>query len=128
MPGRILVVDDSATVREQVTAALQGFDCIEAEDGEQGAQLLMGHLDIALVLCDVNMPRLTGLEMLQKVQSTLQQRGIKFVMLTTEGQPGLIQKAKELGAAGWVVKPFNPGQLRAVANKLVGAAPGSTRP
>jgi two-component system, chemotaxis family, chemotaxis protein CheY len=83
------------------------------------------------VLCDVNMPRSTGIEMLQKVQSTVRQRGIKFVMLTTEGQPGLIRQAKELGAAGWIVKPFNPGQLRALANKRVGAHPaasGSSRP
>lgn len=118
MSKTILIVDDSATVRREVMAALEGFDFIEACDGEEGAQFIQTRDDISLVFCDVNMPKLTGIEMLERVQSRAKEKALKIVMLTTEGQPGMVKKARGLGAVGWIVKPFNPTQLRAAAQKL----------
>ncbi len=120
MSKKILVVDDSASVRQQVGLALRqgGFEVVEAKDGEEGRQMIEGNAEIAMVFCDVNMPVLNGLAMLEQVKATLASRGLPVVMLTTEGQPALIKQAKEAGAKGWIVKPFKADQLVATAKKL----------
>jgi two-component system, chemotaxis family, chemotaxis protein CheY len=122
MPQKILIVDDSRTVRQQVTAALApaGFELIEAADGQQGLATIKNRADLALILCDVNMPNMNGLEMLKAVKDG----GVvapPIVMLTTEGRTDLIEEAKRSGAKGWLVKPFKPDQLVAVARKLAAA-------
>jgi two-component system chemotaxis response regulator CheY len=122
MNKKILIVDDSRTVRHQVTTALvpAGFEVIEAEDGREGLATIKSRSDLALILCDVNMPNMNGLEMLRAVKDG----GIvapPIVMLTTEGRTDLIEEGKRTGAKGWVVKPFKPDQLVAIARKLAGA-------
>jgi two-component system chemotaxis response regulator CheY len=118
---KILVIDDSETVRQQVRQALAtaGYDIVEAVDGVDGLEKLRGATDgdVALALCDVNMPRMNGLEVVAEVN-----RGgpsIPILMLTTEGQPSLIRRAREAGAKGWIVKPFKPELLLAAVTKLV---------
>ena len=69
-----------------------------------------------LVVCDVNMPRMGGLEFLERCRAN--GSTVPVVMLTTEGQVELIQRARSLGAKGWLVKPFKPEQLVAAANRL----------
>lgn len=120
MSKKILVVDDSASVRQQVGLALRqgGFEVVEAKDGEEGRKTVEDSPDIAMVFCDVNMPVLSGLVMLEQLKSTIADRGLPVVMLTTEGQPALIKQAKEAGAKGWIVKPFKADQLVATAKKL----------
>lgn len=118
MAKKILVVDDSVTVRREVTEALSEFDVVEAADGLQGAELIETRDDIALAICDVNMPNMNGIEMLERVSGKAASKSLKIVMLTTEGQPAMIKRARELGAHGWVVKPFKPQQLLAAARKL----------
>ena len=68
---KILVIDDSATVRQQVRKALgdASFEVVEAEDGVEGLEAILGRQDLAAVLCDVNMPRLGGLEMLEMLNA-----------------------------------------------------------
>jgi two-component system chemotaxis response regulator CheY len=120
---KILVVDDSATIRTQVRNALAdaGFEIVEAADGAEGLDVIGSRSDIAAVLCDVNMPNMGGLQMLEIAQATGRLGPLPVVMLTTEGQPALIQKAKAFGARGWIVKPFKPEQLVATMRKLTGA-------
>lgn len=117
---KILVVDDSASVRQQVSNALvqAGFDVVEAVDGLDGAEKIEAANDIAMVICDVNMPRLNGLEMLERVKGGGKNPALPVVMLTTEGQPQMIQKAKGFGAKGWIVKPFKPDLLVGAVKKL----------
>jgi two-component system chemotaxis response regulator CheY len=117
---KILVVDDSASVRQQVSNALvqAGFDVLEAVDGLDGAEKIEAGNDIAMVICDVNMPRLNGLEMLERVKGGGKNPNLPVVMLTTEGQPQMIQKAKGFGAKGWIVKPFKPDLLVGAVKKL----------
>jgi two-component system, chemotaxis family, chemotaxis protein CheY len=117
---KILVVDDSATVRQQVSMALgqAGYDVIEAADGQYGLEAVEGNADLTLVICDVNMPRMNGLDMLAAVKRDPRHARLPILMLTTEGQPALMKKAKESGAKGWIVKPFDPTQLVAAVNKL----------
>ena len=93
---------------------------IEAVDGEDGIRKLDANLDVAMVICDVNMPRMSGLEMLEKLKGN--GRALPpVVMLTTEGSVDLITKAKALGAKGWMVKPFKPDMLIGAVRKIAGA-------
>lgn len=120
MSKKILIVDDSATVRQQVGQALQqaGFTVVEAVDGVHGAETISSTPDIAVVICDVNMPRMNGIDMVAQVKSDPRNAALPIVMLTTEGQPALIKKAKEAGAKGWIIKPFKAAQLVAAVTKL----------
>jgi two-component system, chemotaxis family, chemotaxis protein CheY len=120
MSKKVLVVDDSSTVRQQVGSALEqaGFTVIEAVDGIDGAAQIAGSPDIALVICDVNMPRMNGLEMVESVRRAPLSATMPIIMLTTEGDPSLVARAKQAGAKGWIVKPFKPELLVAAARKL----------
>jgi two-component system chemotaxis response regulator CheY len=120
MSKKVLVVDDSATVRKQVAHALgqAGFTVLEAVDGLDGADTIAATPDLALVFCDVNMPRMNGLEMVESVKATGRAATLPIVMLTTEGDPALVARAKHVGAKGWIVKPFKPELLVAAAKKL----------
>lgn len=122
MGATILVIDDSQMVRQQVSRALTGagFAIVEACDGLDAHQKLASSPGVRLIVCDVNMPRMNGIEFLEKLSAT--GSSIPVVMLTTEGQPELIQRAKALGAKGWIVKPFKPEMLVAAAKKLTSAA------
>jgi two-component system, chemotaxis family, chemotaxis protein CheY len=123
MTKKILVVDDSSTVRQQVGLALQqaGYTTIEAADGAEGLQQLAKDRTIAMVICDVNMPRMNGLEMLESLKRDPQHLTLPVVMLTTEGHPDLLARAKKAGAKGWIVKPFKADLLVATVGKLSGA-------
>ena len=116
---KVLVVDDSETIRQQVRLTLgnAGFAIVEAVDGIDGLAKIRDNDDLALVISDVNMPRMNGLEMLAQ----LQKNGFKvpILMLTTEGQVSAIQYARQAGARGWLVKPFKPEILGTAVNKLV---------
>jgi two-component system chemotaxis response regulator CheY len=119
---KVLVVDDSATVRQQVIAALvpAGFEVIEAADGRLALEALKQHTTTKLVICDVNMPNMNGLEFLRQLANLDPRPSASVVMLTSEGRADLIEQAKKAGARGWLVKPFKPEQLVAVARKLSG--------
>ncbi|MDD9939308.1 MAG: response regulator [Myxococcales bacterium] len=118
---KILVIDDSATVRKEVSSALAEYDIVEACNGLEGAQAVETDADISLAICDINMPHMNGIEMLERVRGRSANDNLKILMLTTEGQPGLIKRARDLGAKGWIVKPFDPQQLLAATRKLTGA-------
>lgn len=117
---RVLVVDDSATVREQVSRALSaaGFEVVEASDGRAGADLIASDRALSLVIADVNMPCMNGIEMLEEVRRSPATATLPVLMLTTEGQPALMRRAKAAGAAGWIVKPFQVPQLVAAVQRL----------
>jgi two-component system chemotaxis response regulator CheY len=123
MAKTILVIDDSDTVREQVRQTLlgAGYEVIEASDGLDGLEKIRSSNNLSLVLCDINMPRMNGLEML----SELHHEGatIPIIMLTTEGQPTAIRRARENGAKGWIVKPFKAELLVAAIVKILAPKP-----
>ena len=116
---KILVIDDSETIRQQVKQALSatGYDIIEAVDGVDGLEKLRTLTDLDMAHCDVNMPRMNGLDMIAEVQRIGAK--IPILMLTTEGQPSLIRRAREAGAKGWIVKPFKPELLVAAVTKII---------
>lgn len=115
---KILVVDDSPTVRQQVGLALTqaGYQVIEAVDGVDA--LAKVDATIAMMICDVNMPRMNGLEALEKIRANPKLAKLPVVMLTTEGHANLIDRAKKAGAKGWIVKPFKAELLVAAVQRF----------
>ena len=122
MAGHVLVVDDSPIVRQMVSNALTkaGFQTLQAADGIDALETAMRTPDLSVIVCDVNMPRMNGVELVEE----LQRKGNKVpvVMLTTEGQPDLIKRAKAAGAKGWLVKPFKADLLLLAIKKLCEAS------
>lgn len=121
MAAYVMLVDDSAMVRLQASRALlaAGFGVIEATDGLDALEKIATADDVALIICDVNMPRMGGLELVEAL-SHIGAAPPPVIMLTTEGHPDLVRTAKACGARGWMVKPFKPELLVAAARKVIG--------
>ena len=119
--SKILIIDDSATIRGKVREALlaTGHEIVEAADGVEGLERLRAG-DVALALCDINMPRLSGLEVLAELQRSGSTTPV--VMLTTELSPSMMQRARACGAKGWIVKPFRSDLLLTAVSKVLAAA------
>lgn len=118
----ILAVDDSASMRQMVSFTLQGagHQVIEAEDGVIAYDLAMKTNNVDLVLSDVNMPNMDGLQLIKALRSTENYKFTPMLMLTTESTKEKKMEGKAAGATGWIVKPFNPEQLLATINKVIG--------
>jgi two-component system chemotaxis response regulator CheY len=118
---KILMVDDSETVRLEVGRALKaaGYDIVEASDGIEGLEKSTEeHID--LVLLDVNMPRMGGLEMLEELRKVPATEKVPVLILTTEVQESMISRAKKARASGWIYKPPQMDLLVKTVNKIVG--------
>jgi two-component system chemotaxis response regulator CheY len=128
MSGKVLVVDDSVTIRQLVTETLaaEGFVTVEASDGHDALSKLTSRSDIALVMCDVNMPGMNGLDLVANARK--QGSEVIFVMLTTEGHPELMDRAKRLGVKGWMLKPVKPRLLGAAVKSLLDPPPSAPPP
>jgi two-component system chemotaxis response regulator CheY len=120
MKKKILIVDDSKTVRDHVRGILEGagYDVMEAIDGKDGLDQLRREHDFRMVLCDVQMPNMTGIAMIEQLKEDGRIASLPVVMLTTEAQLTLITRAKAAGAKGWIVKPFKAEHVVAAVNKL----------
>ena len=121
MGKTILIVDDSRVVRQQVSILFTqaGYSVIEAADGREGLKKITAQRDIAVVICDLHMPEMNGIEMMKAVRAA----GIAtlpIIMLTTEGQGDVVAQAKQAGASGWMVKPFNQEKLLAAVKTIAG--------
>jgi len=110
MGKKVIVVDDSKTVRDQVRSTLEGagYHVIEAVDGHDGFSKIRDTADLAMAICDVNMPGLTGIAMLEEMRSKGVNPELPVLMLTTEGEPALMQKAKLLVPKGGSSSRSNP--------------------
>ena len=121
MAKSILVVDDSETVRQvlQMTLGNAGFDVLEAGDGIDALdKLSMGQVD--MLITDLNMPNMDGLELIKRVRQEGTHRFTPIVMLTTESSEEKKLAGREAGASGWIVKPFKPEQLLKVVKMVLG--------
>jgi two-component system chemotaxis response regulator CheY len=121
MESNVLVVDDSAAIRKILQRVLRQTGMIigeiyDAGDGQEALELLKTK-EIGLVLSDINMPKMDGLQLLAAMKNTPQWRDIPVVMITTEGGETKVGEAVKLGAAGYVRKPFTADQIK---EKLAG--------
>jgi two-component system chemotaxis response regulator CheY len=116
----IMTVDDSASLRQMVSVVLRGdgYDVVEALDGKDALSKLKGQ-ELHLILSDVNMPNMDGLEFTRQLRAMPDYKFVPVVLLTTESTPEKKQLGKAAGATGWIVKPFNPEQLLAVVKKVI---------
>lgn len=122
MSKTILSIDDSASIRQMVSMTLTaaGFEVVEAVNGAEGYDRAISR-PIHAVLTDLNMPVLNGIEFVRKYRQHPSSKGIPVILLTTESDEELMRQAKEAGATGWIVKPFQQDQLLATIKKVLGA-------
>lgn len=120
MAKTILIVDDSASLRQVVGISLRGagYEVIEAGDGQEALRRLTGQ-KVHLMISDVNMPHMDGISFLKEVKKMPAYKFTPVVMLTTESQDEKKRQGQEAGAKAWVVKPFKPEHLLGVVQKLV---------
>jgi two-component system chemotaxis response regulator CheY len=120
--AKILVVDDSSTVRDEVAGFLKknGLDVATAVDGKDGLAKIKSDSAIRLVISDVNMPNMDGLTMVEKVRGELGNSTVNIIMLTTESSPSMKDRGKAAGIKGWIVKPFKGEAVLETFKKLAG--------
>ena len=116
----ILAVDDSRTMRGLLSECLTsaGFDVRLAEDGLHGLEVLQS-TSPDLVITDINMPRMDGFGFIEGVRSQKSRAGLPILVLTTESAPELKARARNAGATGWIVKPFDDQKLVDAINRVI---------
>jgi two-component system, chemotaxis family, chemotaxis protein CheY len=125
MKGTVLVVDDSAMMRKVVLRVLKmagvEFETIlEAGDGLEALDLLRAN-PVALIMCDINMPNMTGLQLLQKIKEEKLASGVPIVMVTTENSEPQVRQAILAGARGYIRKPFTIEHIKNNVKPLLAA-------
>jgi two-component system chemotaxis response regulator CheY len=120
MSKTIMTVDDATTMRRMIAFALKptGHAVLEAPDG-RAALALARSRQVDLVITDVNMPNMGGLELTKELRAIPSYARVPIILLTTESDPEMKNKGRAAGATGWIVKPFNPEQLVAVVSRVL---------
>lgn len=117
--SKILYVDDARSMRRLVDLVLTpDFDVSLAADGREGLALAQQQ-NYDVIISDVNMPNMTGLQLLEALRQLPAYQFTPILMLTTEASDDLKRQGKRLGATGWIVKPFNPEKLSASIKKVL---------
>ena len=118
--SKILVVDDSETLRSQLKKDLEqaGHTVMEAYDGVNGLEIIQANKDTNLILCDVNMPRMDGLTMCEKVREIPELLKTPIFMLTTESNPEMKTRGKAAGVIAWITKPYVAAKLLVAIDKI----------
>ncbi len=113
---RALIVDDSSVMRKIVERSLRqaGINLTEVQEAANGAEALttLDNGGVDLILCDINMPVMDGIEFLRQVKDVENAQGVPVVMITTEGSESNVVQALSIGARGYIRKPFTPEQVK----------------
>ena len=119
MAKRILTIDDSKTMRDMLmlTLAEAGFDVLQAVDGQNGLDVL-GDQQVDVIITDINMPIMDGYEVIRRLRKDPNHKSTPILVLTTESEAEKKNMAREAGATGWMVKPFDPDRLVATVRKV----------
>ena len=119
MTAQILAIDDSRTIRTLLSVTLEkaGFRVTTAVDGQDGLDCFgAAHTD--LVITDINMPRKNGFEVIEGIRNGEMNRAVPILVLTTEIGPELEARARDAGATGWIVKPFDDASIVTIIKRL----------
>lgn len=116
MDLNVLIVDDSAAIRKILVRVLGQTDLPitrihEASDGQEALNIVASS-DVSLILSDINMPNIDGLELLSQLRTTPKWKQLSVIMITTEGSQAKVLQAVQLGARGYVRKPFTAEQIK----------------
>lgn len=116
--GKILVIDDSETIRSVMSGSLEkaSYEVLVADSGEKGLDYIYKDNDITLVFLDINMPGISGIQVLEKLKATPPKNLPNILMLSTETEESVIRHAKELGAKGYLIKPIERERLLITAD------------
>lgn len=119
--AHILAVDDSPSMRALVLATLEdaGHQVTQAVDGVEALEKAKGGGPVNLVLADVNMPNMDGITLVGELRKLDAFKFVPILMLTTEVNADRKKQAKDAGATGWLVKPFDPNQLLATIDRVL---------
>ncbi|WP_082594882.1 response regulator [Sphingomonas sp. Root710] len=119
VPKLILTVDDSPSMRMLLRSALsrQGYDVAEAEDGLAALEWLAANQRPDLMITDINMPNMDGYGLVETVRTQGPYSDMPILVLSTESSDEKMARAREAGADGWIVKPFNPAQLESAVRQ-----------
>ncbi len=124
---RALIVDDSSVMRKIVERSLRqaGIELEKVTEASNGAEALAAMHDnvVDLILCDINMPVMDGLEFVREVSKLESAKGVPIVMITTEGSETHVVQALTAGARGYIRKPFTPDQVKAHVLPVLGKKP-----
>jgi two-component system, chemotaxis family, chemotaxis protein CheY len=125
MLKKVLVIDDSALIHQMYKMVLMRYRCevINALNGQEGLEKLEQNPDVDMMLVDINMPRMNGLEFMQHVKALGIYDRIPIVIVSTEGKDEDTRRGLALGAKGYVKKPFQPSDVHALIGRLFGGAP-----
>lgn len=120
MAKKILIVDDSAAIRQSITFILaqEGYAMTEATDGLDALEKL-GSIDtMDLMITDINMPNMNGIDLIRKTRGLAKFKFTPILVLTTESQGTIMNEGKEAGATGWIIKPFSADKLLSTVKKV----------
>ena len=108
----VMTVDDSRTMRDllRLTLTEAGYRVTQAEDGREGLEILET-IEPDVIITDINMPRLDGFGFIEGVRRHVRHRAVPILVLTTESDAEGKNRARNAGATGWIVKPFDPEKL-----------------
>lgn len=117
MGKKVLIVDDSKSIRQSIEFTLNeiGYESTEAVDGKDALDKFDSSID--LVISDLNMPNIDGIELIKELRA--KKSLIPILMLTTESNSEKKTEGKNAGATGWIVKPFAPEQLQKTIHKVL---------
>ena len=116
----VLIVDDSESIREIVAFELEKYDffVLKASDGKEAMSYFDGR-NIDLLVTDLHMPEMNGIELIKGLRKKKPYKHLPILFLTTETQSSLMLEAKEAGATGWIIKPFDINKLMKAINKVL---------
>lgn len=122
MLKKVLVVDDSALIHQMYKMVLMRYRCkvVDALNGQEALDKLEQNPDVDMMLVDINMPLMNGLEFIQKVKALGKYDNIPIIIVSTEGKEEDTQRGLAIGAKGYVKKPFQPSDLHSLISKLFG--------
>lgn len=117
-PKKVLVVDDSRLIHKMFEVMLREFELVHASDGIEALQRLGEDADIDLILLDINMPNMNGLEFLDKVKQDAALADIPVIIVSTEGKEEDTIRGLEAGAAAYIKKPFRSEEILVIIERL----------
>lgn len=122
--NKLMIVDDSSTMRKIIKRVLRQAEIeveniLEAANGVEALEQLSSNPDIALILSDVNMPEMNGIDLVKKVREDRDSQTLPIIMVTTEGGEAMVQNAMSSGANGYVTKPFTPDSIRSALDPFI---------